>query len=101
MAVRDALPLRGPSRGVFQWYYHTAAEVRDYAVTWDKGARTFTVRGGVVNANVFMLQRPDHLTFAVLRKGAPAVCWPVIGAIRITDGRVVARLGSPGQELSV
>lgn len=96
MANGAALPLTG-SRAVIQWYYQTAADVRDYAVRFDQDTRAWTVRGGVVAPNAYALQQ-SPLTFAITVKGGPALRWPVV-RVTIADGRLVALLGSPGSDL--
>lgn len=97
MAAGDAIPLRG-KRAVINWFYHVAAEVHDYTIVYDKGARVFTVRGGVVAPDGFRLKQTP-LTFAIHRPNAPALRWAVVG-VNVADGRIMARLtGLPGADI--
>jgi hypothetical protein len=95
MAFGEPMPLRG-LRGVIQWYYMTAAEVRDYTVTYSQERRAWMVRGGVVAPDAFKLQQRP-LMFTVPVKGGGALRWPVLD-VTIQAGRLMANLGPPGKD---
>jgi hypothetical protein len=95
MSLFRTLRLRGP-RATIVWGYRTAAVLRQWTVAFDRseGPPRWHLTATIEHVDAFQLRQPRDLLFSTPRKGG-FLCWPLLEAPQIANGRISVKLGPP------